>query len=61
MPLVGRSAELVRVLEALQLAAGGAGGTLFLTGEPGIGKTRLATEALALAPTGVLAVRLLCC
>ena len=49
IPLLGRSAELGRVLEALQRAADGAGGTLLLAGEPGIGKTRLAMEALTLA------------
>ena len=49
VPLLGRSAELGRVLDALHRAAGGAGGTLLLAGDPGIGKTRLATEALALA------------
>ncbi|HEY5881677.1 MAG TPA: AAA family ATPase [Nakamurella sp.] len=49
IPLLGRSAELGRVLDALHRAADGAGGTLLLAGEPGIGKTRLATEALTLA------------
>ena len=48
-PLVGRSTELGRVLAALNRADAGTGGTMLLAGEPGIGKTRLATEALAVA------------
>jgi len=49
VPLVGRSEELGRVLAALGRAEAGSGGTLLLTGEAGIGKSRLAAEALALA------------
>ncbi|MDO8670441.1 MAG: ATP-binding protein, partial [Dehalococcoidia bacterium] len=49
LPLVGREEEMSRLGAALDLAAEGRGGTIFLTGEPGIGKTRLAREALALA------------
>jgi predicted ATPase len=49
VPLVGRSQELGRVLAALDRAAAGSGGALLLDGEAGIGKTRLAAEALALA------------
>jgi len=48
-PLVGRAAEVQRLTAALTQAARGHGGALFLTGEAGIGKTRLAQEALALA------------
>ena len=48
-PLVGRSEELGRVLGALDRAAAGSGGTLLLAGEAGIGKSRLAEEALVLA------------
>jgi DNA-binding CsgD family transcriptional regulator/tetratricopeptide (TPR) repeat protein len=47
--LVGRSEELGRVLAALERAAAGSGGSLLLAGEAGIGKSRLALEALALA------------
>jgi len=46
---VGRSEELGRVVAALGRAAGGSGGALLLAGEAGIGKSRLAVEALILA------------
>ncbi|MDO8672719.1 MAG: ATP-binding protein, partial [Dehalococcoidia bacterium] len=46
-PFVGRADELQRLIAALSLAAEGHGGIVFLTGEPGVGKTRLAREALA--------------
>jgi DNA-binding CsgD family transcriptional regulator/tetratricopeptide (TPR) repeat protein len=49
VPLVGRSEELDWVLAALERAASGSGGVLLLAGEAGIGKTRLAVEALTLA------------
>ena len=49
VPLVGRSEELGWVVVALDRAAAGSGGTLLLAGEAGIGKSRLAAEALALA------------
>ena len=47
--LVGRAEELGRVLAALERAGAGSGGTLLLAGEAGIGKSRLAAEALDLA------------
>lgn len=43
--LVARDEELERVLEALRRVEGGTGQLVLLTGEPGIGKTRLAQEA----------------
>src|SRR5438309_2255791 len=43
-PFVGREGELVRLLEAWAEARRGKPGFVFLTGEPGIGKTRLVTE-----------------
>src|SRR6266542_2987422 len=46
---VRRSRELGRVLAALERAAAGSGGALLLAGEAGIGKSRLAAEALSLA------------
>ncbi|HEX6678220.1 MAG TPA: AAA family ATPase [Actinomycetes bacterium] len=46
---MGRSEELGRVLAALDRAANGSGGVLLLAGEAGIGKSRLAAEALTLA------------
>ncbi|MDO8669940.1 MAG: DUF2791 family P-loop domain-containing protein [Dehalococcoidia bacterium] len=48
-PFVGRDDELNRLTAALNMVADGQGRIVFLTGQPGIGKTRLAHEALALA------------
>ncbi|MEW2583506.1 helix-turn-helix transcriptional regulator [Streptomyces virginiae] len=45
--LVGRTAEMGRIAAALAAARSGRGRALFVTGEPGVGKTRLATAALA--------------
>ncbi len=42
--LVGRDLELARAAEWLERLRGGAGGALFLTGEAGIGKSRLMVE-----------------
>ena len=49
MPLVGRSREVRLIERRLNDLAGGRGSVLLLTGEPGIGKTRLAEEVEALA------------
>jgi predicted ATPase len=46
VPLLGRTAELGRLLAAAERAADGAGSAVLLVGEPGIGKSRLAVEAL---------------
>jgi predicted ATPase len=48
-PLVGRRAEMDRLAAELSRAARGQGCALFLVGEAGIGKMRLAREALVLA------------
>jgi class 3 adenylate cyclase/tetratricopeptide (TPR) repeat protein len=42
--LVGRERELATAVEVVDAALAGAGGILYLTGEPGIGKTRLTAE-----------------
>jgi DNA-binding CsgD family transcriptional regulator len=47
--LVGRAVELRRVTEAIARTAEGHGGAVLVAGEPGIGKTRLASEAVATA------------
>ncbi|MDI6100335.1 ATP-binding protein [Actinoplanes sp. NEAU-A12] len=44
--LIGRGPEQAAVRDAVDDAADGAGGVLFLVGEAGIGKTRLAAEAV---------------
>ena len=45
-PLIGRTAELARLSAAVDAMCRGAGGCVFVTGEAGIGKTRLVTEVL---------------
>ncbi len=44
--LVGREVELRRMADAIARAAEGLGSAVFLSGEPGIGKTHLAREAV---------------
>jgi DNA-binding SARP family transcriptional activator len=48
-PLVGRQAELETLHQQLHTAWRGQGRTILLAGEPGVGKTRLAYEALRAA------------
>lgn len=43
-PLVGREREWTAAAEALETLRAGTGGILFVTGEPGIGKSRLLAE-----------------
>ena len=45
--LIGRDAETARLGPAFAAAQGGAGGVMFLTGEAGIGESRLASELAA--------------
>lgn len=47
--LIGREAEMARIVAALAAARSGRGGAVFVTGEPGIGKSRLVAEAVAAA------------
>ncbi|SFF77036.1 regulatory protein, luxR family [Actinacidiphila alni] len=53
--LIGRDTEVRQLRTVLAAAAAGRGGTLFLTGEPGVGKSRLASEALAAAAAAGMA------
>jgi DNA-binding CsgD family transcriptional regulator/tetratricopeptide (TPR) repeat protein len=54
--LIGRHAEMAALRAALDAVSGGAGGVVFVTGEPGIGKSRLAGELADLARSQGLAV-----
>ena len=45
LPLIGRASELAQLSAALRSAYEGSGKTIFLTGEGGIGKTRVAAAA----------------
>ncbi len=47
--LVGRDAELAQLSGALEAVAGGEGSTVFLSGEAGVGKTRLVEELISAA------------
>ncbi|MFY9774786.1 MAG: ATP-binding protein, partial [Trebonia sp.] len=47
--VIGRGAEIDALRTALAAAGGGIGGVVFLTGEAGIGKSRLASELAAAA------------
>jgi hypothetical protein len=55
--LVGRERELTAFREWLAQAGGGAGGVYAIAGEPGVGKSRLAAEAISALPVAWLAVR----
>ena len=48
-PLVGRAGELARALTELARVKTGGSTTLFIVGEPGVGKTRFAAEIAAMA------------
>ena len=58
-PFVGREAELDRLLAALTSARRGEGALVMVTGDPGLGKTRLLGELRAHLPVGG-AVRVQC-
>ena len=58
-PLVGRDAELARLADAVERSADGTARTLWVTGEPGVGKTRLLAE-LATTTRGAEVVVMRC-
>lgn len=49
IPLVGRQAELQHIRQQLELACAGQGQIVGITGEAGMGKTRLVTETIRVA------------
>jgi class 3 adenylate cyclase/tetratricopeptide (TPR) repeat protein len=51
LPFLGRDDELAVVCEALQAVCDGHGGTLAVTGDAGMGKSRLLAEALSSEPS----------
>ncbi|MFJ7068688.1 AAA family ATPase [Streptomyces sp. NPDC101115] len=56
--LVGRGEEMSRLTAVLEEARSGRGAAVFVSGEPGVGKTRFAAEVIAGArAAGMLAVR----
>ncbi|MFL6118003.1 AAA family ATPase [Actinophytocola sp.] len=54
--IVARDAEVAELRAAVEAASAGSGGVVFLCGEAGIGKTRLATEVIGLAADAGLSV-----
>ena len=56
VPFIGRTAELAALRDLIQGAGAGRGGVVVVTGEAGIGKTRLCREALLLAQGAVILV-----
>jgi hypothetical protein len=54
--ITGRRREMAVVARLVDAAGAGAGGALLITGEAGIGKSRLVTETIALARSAGLAV-----
>jgi predicted ATPase len=56
--MVGRARELAELNVALTDAAAGHGSLLLISGEPGIGKTRLSAELASLAQAAGMAVRM---
>ena len=56
VPLIGRSAELAELRSVAESALAGRGTAILMTGEAGIGKTRLLTETRRMAEAAGLAV-----
>lgn len=56
VPLIAREAQLARLHQAVEAARRGHGVAMLVSGEAGIGKTRLLAEARRLAEDAGLAV-----
>jgi DNA-binding winged helix-turn-helix (wHTH) protein len=56
--MVGRAGELAQLRAAVGGATAGRGSMLLISGEPGIGKTRLSAELASLAQASAMAVRI---
>ena len=56
--MVGRERELASMLGGLEDAASGRGGLILISGEPGVGKTRMADEVAAAADAKRMAILL---
>lgn len=54
VPLVGREGHVARIVAVVRAAAGGAGGVLLVTGDGGMGKSRLLEESTARLDPGTL-------
>ncbi|TCO62280.1 helix-turn-helix transcriptional regulator [Actinocrispum wychmicini] len=54
--LIGRTGEIAEVRDALTAARDGVGGSVFILGEAGVGKSRLAAEGVSLAIDAGMAV-----
>jgi hypothetical protein len=59
--LIGRKAELAQIEQLLETARRGRSGGLFVLGDPGVGKTRLVEEAVAMADAGGVRVARAAC
>lgn len=55
LPFVAREREIARIFARLEQAANGAGGVIAITGESGMGKSRVVARALSRAATANLA------
>lgn len=57
IPLVGRQSEMAHLVEAMAQSRAGQGKIILITGDSGMGKTRLVTEWLATLPPETIVLR----